>query len=192
LLQGLEREAVRAGARLQDQMLLDLYLAHRSALIAYAARIVGSRVRAEDLVQDAYLRVMASDAQVASDMMSNRDIARPVAYLYRIVRNLAVDWQRHLSVEDIDRQSSEAMDSVAAPLSSPEQEVLHRQQLRLVAEALAELPQRTQTVFEMRWLEGHTLHEIAERLDVSVTLAHQLSRSAVTHCAKRLSELESR
>jgi RNA polymerase sigma factor (sigma-70 family) len=184
---GLEREAVRAGARLRDQMLLDLYLAHRSALIAYAARIVGSRVRAEDLVQDAYLRV-----QVASDMLGNRDIARPVAYLYRIVRNLAVDWKRHLSVEDIDRHSSDAMDSFAARLSSPEQEVLHRQQLRLVAEALAELPQRTQTVFEMRWLEGHTLHEIAERLDVSVTLAHQLSRSAVIHCAKRLSEMESR
>ena len=35
------------------------------------------------------------------------------------------------------------------------------------------------------------LRTIAERLDVSVTLAHQLSRSAVTHCAKRLSELES-
>jgi hypothetical protein len=31
------------------------------------------------------------------------------------------------------------MDSFAAPLSSPEQEVLHRQQLRLVVEALAEL-----------------------------------------------------
>jgi len=173
-------------------MLLDLYLAHRPALIAYAARIVGSRVRAEDLVQDAYLRVMASDAHVASDLSGDREIARPLAYLYRIVRNLAVDWKRHLSVEDIDRQSSDTMDTFAAPLSSPEQEVLHRQQLRLVAEALAELPRRTQTVFEMRWLEGHTLHEIAERLDVSVTLAHQLSRSAVTHCAKRLSDLESR
>lgn len=76
-----------------------LYLACPSALIAYAARIVGSRVRAKD----------------------------------------------------IDRQSSDVMDSFAAPLSPPELEVLHRQQLRLVVEALAELRQRTQIVLEMRW-----------------------------------------
>jgi RNA polymerase sigma-70 factor (ECF subfamily) len=43
----------------------------------------------------------------------------------------------------------------------------------------------------MHWLEGHTLHEIAERLDISVTLAHLLVRSAVGHCAKRLDDLES-
>ena len=33
-----------------------LYVAHRSALIDYAARILGSREAAEDIVQDAYLR----------------------------------------------------------------------------------------------------------------------------------------
>jgi RNA polymerase sigma factor (sigma-70 family) len=83
------------------------------------------------------------------------------------------------------------MDSVAAPLSSPEHEVLYRQLLHVVVEALAELPQRTQIAFEMHWLEGHTLHEIAKRLDISVTLAHLLVRSAVGHCAKRLDDLES-
>lgn len=189
--QAWEREAVWAGARLPDRMLLDHYLAHRSALITYAARIVGSRVRAEDLVQDAYLRVMASDTRVASDRSDDREIARPVAYLYRIVRNLAVDWKRRPTVEDIDRQGSDAIDSVAAPLSSPEHEVLYRQLLHVVVEALAELPQRTQIAFEMHWLEGYTLHEIAERLDISVTLAHLLVRSAVGHCAKRLDDLES-
>jgi RNA polymerase sigma-70 factor (ECF subfamily) len=111
-----------------------------------------------------------------------------VAYLYRIVRNLAMDWMRRVSTEGLDRQDSEEVDLAVATQSSPEYELFYRKRLRLAAAALAELPQRTQIAFEMYWLEGHTLHEIAERLEVSVTLAHQLVRRAAAHCKERLGE----
>jgi RNA polymerase sigma factor (sigma-70 family) len=190
---GLERGVAEARTDTQDQSLLELYLIHRSALIDYATRITGSRSWAEDVVQDAYLRVVASGSRNATDEVGRhkREIVRPIAYLYRIVRNLSVDRMRCLSTESLDWQSSEAVDLAVAPLSSPEHELSYREQLRLAAKALAELPPRTQTAFEMHWLGGHTLHEIAAQLDVSVTLAHHLVRRAAAHCKARLDEPES-
>jgi RNA polymerase sigma-70 factor (ECF subfamily) len=174
-----------------NPLLLNLYLTHRSALINYATRIVGSRVWAEDIVQDAYLRIAAMDPGEKSIVGCDKQtqIARPVAYLYRIVRNLAADWSRRRSTEGVGGQSAEAIDSVVAASPSPEHELIYRQQVRLLAEALAELPERTQIAFAMHRLDGYTLQVIADQLGISVTLAHQLVRNALTHFAERLDEL---
>jgi RNA polymerase sigma-70 factor (ECF subfamily) len=168
-----------------DQILLDLYLTHRSALIEYAVPIVGSRAVAEDIVQDVYLRLVARphSAPGAGGAGPQGPITNPLSYLYRIVRNLALDHRRR-AVADIHVPA--LVDQVAAPSPSPEEELLHRQQLRLLAAALAELPARTQIAFEMHRLGGFTLQQIAGTLGISVTLAHQLVRSAITHAARRL------
>ena len=57
----------------------------------YANGILHDRAGAEDVVQEAYLRFSA-----AAD---SGQIVNPVSYLYRIVRNLALDWTRRRSVE---------------------------------------------------------------------------------------------
>ena len=148
---------------------LDLFLAHRSALIDYAHPIVGCRTRAEDVVQEAYLRfAAATDHQRAADDR----ILQPVGYLYRIVRNLAVDWARHLAQED--RPPSAVIEQVASAAPSPEQAALDRDQLRIVVAALAELPPRTRLAFELHRLQGETFPAIARRLGISVGLAHLL------------------
>src|SRR5215475_6728104 len=112
-----------------NSLLLNLYLTHRPALINYATRIVGSRVWAEDIVQDAYLRIAAIDPDdrpvVASDQP--KQIAHPVAYLYRIVRNLAADWSRRRSTEGIEGESADVIDAMAAEAPSPEHELIYRQ-----------------------------------------------------------------
>jgi len=174
-----------------NPLLLNLYLTHRSALINYATRIVGSRAWAEDIVQDAYLRIAAvgADGQPFVGADGKRQIAHPVAYLYRIVRNLAADWSRRRSTEGIEGESAEAIDSMAAASPSPEHELIYRQQVQLLADALAELPERTQIAFAMHRLDGYTLQAIADHLRISVTLAHQLVRTALTHFAERLDEL---
>ena len=158
---------------------LEVYLAHRAALIDHAAPIVGCRARAEDVVQEAWFRF--------ASLREREEIAQPVGYLYRIVRNLAVDWARRLSTE---RRSvgDPALFNPASLAPSVEHEALYRDELRLVAEALAELPERMRIAFEMRRLGGCTLRQIADELGISVTLAHQLVREALARCARRLGE----
>lgn len=155
---------------------LELYLAHRTALIDYAVPIVGSRPRAEDVVQEAWLRFAAAGERESGP------IQQPVGYLYRIVRNLAVDWVRRVAAES----SGDVLDQMAADAPSPEQHALYRDELRVVERALAELPQRTRIAFEMHRFGNRTLTDIARHLGISVGLVHQLVREAVTHCANRL------
>src|SRR3546814_1293981 len=71
----------------QHSRKLNLYLRHRAELIDYATPIVGDRALAEDVVQDAWLRF----SEAGSHDAKTRLIRQPVGYLYRIVRNLALD-----------------------------------------------------------------------------------------------------
>jgi len=169
-----------------DPRSLDVYLSHRTALIDYAAPIVGCRAKAEDVVQDAFLRYSAREAHASSGHANApQPIARPVSYLYRIVRNLALDWVRR-SAAQAETTDDIALARLPASTATPEQTALDRDRLRLLAEALAELPERTRTAFDMHRIEGRSLQEVATHLGVSVVRAHQLVKDALRHAVLRL------
>jgi len=172
---------------MQEEQRLSLYLAHRAALVDFATPIVGCRASAEDVVQEAFLRFVPA----ASERTGSEPIMQPVGYLYRIVRNLAVDWGRRLSAERRRADGGAILEDLPAPAASPEQAAVDRDELRIVATALAELPERTRRVFEMHRLEGRTLQDIADTFGISLTLTHQLVRKAITHCANRLDDANS-
>ena len=62
-----------------------------------------------------------------------------------------------------------------------------RQDLRLVADALSTLPERTRRAFELHRLDGLTQRAIADELGVSITLVNFMIRDALTRCAEALS-----
>lgn len=169
----------------QDPTDLNLYLSHRAALIDYAAPIVGCRVRAEDVVQEAFIRYSRSRRQRDDASGMRQPIAHPVAYLYRIVRNLAFDWVRRPEASVMSATDA-SLDQLPAPTATPEQTALHRDQVRVLAEALSELPERTRIAFNMHRLEGRSLREVADLLNISVVRAHQLVKDAIRHGAARL------
>ncbi|MCY1276097.1 putative RNA polymerase sigma factor FecI [compost metagenome] len=160
---------------------LDSYLAHRSALVDYSTPIVGCRAQAEDVVQEAWLRL-------SNRPQDNQPIRQPVSYLYRIVRNLSLDISRRLSLENRQVDGTDRLDELPAATPSPEREVLYRDELRVLQDALARLPERTRRAFHMHRLQGLTFQEIATRLEISVSLAHQLVRDALTYCAEQLGD----
>lgn len=69
-----------------------VFVAQRSQLKAVALKILGNVHRAEDVVQDAYLKLL--EAPVATE------VHQPVAYLFQLVRNLAIDRHRLRLVSD--------------------------------------------------------------------------------------------
>lgn len=156
-------------------------MGNRRALVDYAAGLVGSRSLAEDLVQEAWLRF---------DSASDRQFVRePLNYLYRIVRNLALDRQRKTIREGrifapIDIESAAAV-SPDMP-ATPETEALFRDELRQLERALATLPERSRTAFEMHKFGGARLREIAEFLGISLSMAQVLVDDAMEHCKREL------
>ncbi|MBI2239644.1 MAG: sigma-70 family RNA polymerase sigma factor [Magnetospirillum gryphiswaldense] len=160
-----------------DKAKLDLFLAHRSALIDYARPILGCRAQAEDVVQEAYLRFGGIGA--------HRSLDEPVGFLFRIVRNLALDLARRLGREGRVISAVDCQD-VAEDVPSPEAQALYRDQLQVVMAALDELPERTRQAVRLHRLEGLTLAQIAQRLGISVGLAHSLVCDGIAHCQQRL------
>ncbi|WP_193173890.1 sigma-70 family RNA polymerase sigma factor [Nisaea nitritireducens] len=166
---------------------MDLILTHRSELISYARRIVGNHSTAEDVVQEAYLKYWA---HAGSGAGTPEPITEPVGYLYRIVRNLAFDWQRRPARTLTSNVSSDILSSYPAPDASPEADAMWRQELAAVQSVIDSLPERTRIAFEMHRLGGMTLQDVADHLEISVTRAHQLIKQALMKCALHLEKLE--
>lgn len=164
----------------QSDRCLELYLAHRSALLTYANRIIKDPGRAEDLVQEAFLRLRAASSATL--------LEEPVAYLYRIVRNLALDLQRHLVFQG--RHEVAGADELAAriaeSLPSPEAAVAAREEFRNLLKALDELPPRIRIALEMHRLGGFKLKEIAAHLGVSISTAQALVAEGIEYCQNRI------
>ena len=169
------------------QSALVLYLAHRDALVKYAKGIIGDSARAEDVVQEAYIRF--STASGKAEALGDQPIVHPLAYLYGVVRNLALTWAKRSSLDTVLPPDSQEIASVASDAPSAEAILLHRDELRTLADALAALPERTRLAFNMSRLEGRPLHEVAARLGISHSRAHQLVKTALIQAAKSLKEL---
>lgn len=165
---------------LSNAELLAIYLAHRAELLSYANRFLSDFSRAEDVVQEAYVRfAMAADRKLLAD---------PLSYLFRIVRNLALDTRRSADRERSRFVSDSDAGLAGAPRDapSPEAEAVAREELRLLAEAMAELPESTRIALEMHRFGHHSVRQIAASLGVSVGTAHALIVNGLEHCRDRL------
>ncbi len=159
---------------------LRLYRTNRGRLVRFAAGIVADRGQAEDLVQEAFIRFDAAASKQRPD--------DPLAYLFNIVRNLARDGLRRRKLERAHFVCAPAPVVENVSESVPPDAILSgRDDLRILAQALADLPGRSRTALQLYRLEGLKLHEIASHLGVSVGCAHKLVTDALEHCRERLS-----
>ncbi len=166
---------------LDSEARLQIYIENRSALVDYATSIVGSRATAEDAVQEAYFRFVAPP-ELPADMRS------PAFYLFRIVRNIAIDMTRSMSSEARRDELFAEMIDADALAPSPEEEIIQREGLALVLAALDELPEEAREAFQMKRLDGATYMDIAARLGTSKSSAHRLVQDTLAHIMQRMDE----
>jgi RNA polymerase sigma factor (sigma-70 family) len=159
----------------------EVFARHRTQLKRAAHRILGDPHLAEDAVHDAYLRAKETACTHAA-------VAQPLSYVHRVVRNLAIDRYRRSALESQLFEPEDGGALVAAPAArTPEAMAIDRQELTLVARALAELPERVRRVFELYRLEGRTQREIGAELGLSAATVNTLIREALECCRAALS-----
>lgn len=161
------------------QQWLMLYQQHERALIDRAERLLGCRAQAEEIVQDAFLKIW--------EQRLGEHVREPQRFLFRVVRNLALDRLRRQSLEQryLQQQLSLGADTLPAG-SSPEEETLGADMLRQLVMALSELPTRMRRVLILIRLEGRTQRDVAQFLGVSPTLVNFMLRDTLAHCRQRL------
>lgn len=158
--------------------MLELFIEHRSRLVDCAARLVGCPTRAEDVVQDAWLRLREATLP--------DDLRQPTSYVFRLVRNLAIDRARRFALETRYGMTEEPPHWVPSARPSPEDMMIAHDIERQLERTLAELPPRMRLAFEMSRMDEAPVEEIARKLDVSASFAYRLLRVATQHCRERL------
>ncbi|MEM8654017.1 MAG: RNA polymerase sigma factor [Pseudomonadota bacterium] len=145
---------------------------------AQAYRLLGETAEAEDVVQEAMLRLW----RIAPEWRSGE--AQVSTWLYRVVANLCTDRLRKR------RRSGVALEEVAEP-ADPAQGVEARLQddarHAALRAAIADLPERQRLALTMRHFDGASNPEIAAALGVSVEAAESLTaraKRALAHALK--------
>jgi RNA polymerase sigma-70 factor, ECF subfamily len=149
-------------------------------LVSYATGIVGTQDAAEDVVQEAFIRVWIR----RGDWTPSGAVG---AYLYRITRNLALNALRD-SASDLRRRSRGGKQfSMSTTPNDPEQDLSARA-LRLEIEAaIAVLPERRREVFMLSRFHGLSYREIGETMGIAAqTVANQMG-AALAELREKLS-----
>ena len=85
-----------------------------------------------------------------------------------------------------DRETDELDNWIPSDRPSAEDEVIARQELAILIDAVRDLPPRRRQIFVLYRGHGLTMREIAERLGISQkTVQKQVSR-AMIHCEARI------
>lgn len=140
-----------------EQALAALY--DRMSALAYglALRVLGSADAAEDVVQDAFLRIWHR----ADRYDAGRGAARP--WVLRVVRNVAIDRLRTREARTRAETRSQSETALAPVQELPDEIAARSERSRTLRRALEELPLEQQRALEIAYFEGLSHSEIAER-----------------------------
>ena len=139
-----------------------LYRTTVGPLRRYLTRLLGNATEAQDIAHDAYIRVYPK--------VQDKSALKPEAVLYTTARRLAINQLKRRSI---------------AP--GVAQQVMARQELRHLEEAIAQLPEGCRTVLLLRKIELLSHQEISDRLGIAISTvekqharALRLLRAALT------------
>lgn len=170
-------EQIRAGDQTGFETLIRQ---HAPKVVGLATRLIGDRSEAEDLAQEAFLRLHRT-------LPSFRGESSIATWLYRTTTRLAID---HLRREKLKRKlfffrqsddDPDPLDTVSDPRSNPGRDLHARQTMQKLRQAMQKLSARQRAVFVLRHHEGLPLQEIAALLGLETgTVKVHLHRAVTT------------
>ena len=166
---------------------------HQGPLFNFALRHLRTQPGAEEVVQDAFVRVVQNAADFKHE-------ARFSTWLYTIARNLCIDQlrkrtlRRHPSLDESkrsdDRDGPTLGDQTADHRANVERAAVSGEIRERVLAAVDELPDEQREVFLMREVSNLPFKEIAEIVGVSENTVKSRMRYALERLQAALSEFE--
>ena len=160
----------------------ELFAALESPLLGYALRYTGGLSAAEDVVQEAFMKL---HAQFES-------IEKPRQWLYRTVHNLALNHRRaagktvslDVSVSEDASPATEAAD----PALLPDEQIIRLEGIGLVRISLGALDERSRELIRLKFNEDLSYKEIAARTGLTTGnvgfILHHALKTIATELAK--------
>jgi RNA polymerase sigma-70 factor (ECF subfamily) len=150
----------QAGSRTGWETIEGLFNALESPLLSYALRLSGQLNVAEDIVQDAFVKLHARFD----------DVREPRKWLYRTVHNLALNHLRQAgkvvsldaataSSDDAEKPATESAD----PQPLPDEQIARLEGIGLVRLSLGTLDERSREVIRLKFDDGLSYKDISIR-----------------------------
>jgi len=157
-----------------------LFEAKESALLSYAQRLTRDAEAAEDVVQEAFMRLHREYAQVR----------QPVPWLYRTVHNLAVNHvrtnQKLTPLPSLNEDDLEWEVTDDSPM--PDEQLARLEAIGQTRLCLAALDERQREVLRLKFEEGLSYKEIGARLNLNVGHVGYLLHHALKDLAAALKQ----
>jgi RNA polymerase sigma factor (sigma-70 family) len=160
----------------------ELFTALESPLLGYALRLIGESGAAEDMVQEAFMRLHAQfDA-----------VREPRKWLYRTVHNLALNHRRDagkiVPLEQPAKEGASATPDTTDPQPLPDEQIARWEGIGLVRLSLETLDERSRELIRLKFNEGMSYKEIGARTGLSVGNVGYLLHQAIKAIADELAK----
>lgn len=133
-------------------------------VLAQATRMLADQAEAEDVAQDAMMRLW----KIAPDW--RQDEAQVSTWLFRVVANLCTDRLRKRRGVSLDQIAEPVDPQLSAPARMQE-----NTRMRALSAALADLPERQAQAVALRHLERLSNPQIAQIMDISIRSVESLT-----------------
>jgi len=151
---------------------------HEPALRAYLRGCFPTLLDTDDLVQDAYARLLrARDAG---------KVSHPKAYLFATARNAALDLFRRDKIVSFQGIAEIEHLSVLEERPDAAEAASHEQEIAILHDAIDSLPKRCREILVMRRLHGLSHREIAQSLGISEHTVNAQLAIGLLRCRKFL------
>jgi RNA polymerase sigma factor (sigma-70 family) len=132
---------------------------HEAMLRAWLASQYGGNVDVDDIIQEAYLRVLRAHAATP--------VRSPKAFLFVTARNLALMQLRHRGVQREDSLAEIDGSSIVDESPAIPHAVARAQELELLTKAIQSLPTRCRQIITLRKIYAMSLKEVAAELGIA-------------------------
>lgn len=181
-------ELLKRIARGDDDAFKTLFDRHYRLAYSVIYRHIGVQSAAEDLVQEAFLRVYRNAAKW-------EPTAKFSTWFYTIVSNLCLNFKRDRARDKLrllsggDDEGGNPLENLAgANDPEPDDEDEREQKSRVIRDALAELPENQRMALILSKYENKSYEEIAEVLDTTVAAVKSMTARARVTLREKLSK----
>ena len=159
-----------------------LYDRHGGAAFSLAYRMVGNRVTAEDITQEAFLSIWRSRLRYDQARGSVR------TWVLGIVHNRAIDQLRRGTVHDRRRETLDGVEERHEARERTDVEAARREDARGVRTALDALPEEQRHTIELAYFGGFSHSQIAEMLGMPIGTVKGRMRLGLEKMRKQLAD----
>jgi RNA polymerase sigma-70 factor (ECF subfamily) len=160
----------------------ELFTALETPLLHYALRLTGERGPAEDMVQEAFMKLHAQFEEVRE----------PRRWLYRTVHNLALNHRRDaakvVALHPSDSPDPSDQSDTADPQPLPDEQIARWESIGLVRLSLESLDERSRELIRLKFNDELTYQQISERTGLKTGHVGYLLHHALKAIADELAK----